>query len=151
MGTSSLTGNDTVTINGRNLTDFGDGDILDITFPNELVAVKKGKNQNSIFAYSEDGTLVNVSIRLIRSSPDDKFINSLRITMKQDFSAFSLITADFVKRVGDGLGNVSREIYALTGGVFAKESDTKSNTSGDTDQAVSIYNFTFTNGEKTIA
>ena len=151
MAVNSLTGADTVQINDRVFADFGDGDIVTITYPNELVTVKTGKNGNSIYAFNETGKQVDVEIRVLRSSPDDKFLNSIKIGMERDFAAFSLLTGEFVKRVGDGDGNVSREIYTLSGGVFSQSVDTKSNVEGDTDQSISLYRLKFTNAPKSIA
>ena len=151
MATSSLTGSDTVTINDRVFADFGDGDIVTLTYPNELVTPKTGKNGNSIYAFNETGRQADVEIRVLRASPDDKFLNSIKLGMESDFAAFTLLTGQFVKRVGDGLGNVSNEIYNLSGGVFSQSVDTKSNVEGDTEQALSIYRIKFTNAPKSIA
>jgi len=150
MATSSLTGADTVQINDRVFNDFGDGDIVTISYPNELVSVKTGKNGNSIYAFNETGRQVDVEIRVLRASPDDKFLNSIKLGMERDFSAFSLLSGEFVKRVGDGLGNVSREVYSLSGGVFTQSVDTKSNVEGDTEQSISLYRLKFTNAPKSI-
>jgi hypothetical protein len=151
MAVNSLTGADTVQINDRVFADFGDGDIVTITYPNELVTVKTGKNGNSIYAFNETGKQVDVEIRVLRASPDDKFLNSIKLGMERDFAAFSLLTGEFVKRVGDGDGNVNREIYTLSGGVFSQSVDTKSNVEGDTDQSISLYRLKFTNAPKSIA
>ena len=151
MPTSSLTGKDTVTIDGRVFEDFGDGDIATLTYPNELVSVKTGKNGNSIFAFNETGRQADVEIRVLRASPDDKFLNSKKLVMEGDFPAFTTLTGEFVKRVGDGLGGVSREIYTLSGGIFSQSVDTKANVEGDTEQALSVYRFKFTNAPKSIA
>jgi hypothetical protein len=151
MAVNSLTGADTVQLNDRVFADFGDGDIVTITYPNELVTVKTGKNGNSIYAFNETGKQVDVEIRVLRSSSDDKFLNSIKLGMERDFAAFALLTGEFVKRVGDGDGNVSREIYTLSGGVFSQSVDTKSNVEGDTDQSISVYRLKFTNAPKSIA
>lgn len=151
MTTSTLSGSDTIQINERVFADFGDGDVVTITYPNELVAVKTGKNGNSIYAFNETGKQVDVEIRVLRASPDDKFLNSIKLEMKRDFAAFSLLSGEFVKRIGDGKSNVSREIYSLSGGIFSQSVDAKSNVEGDTDQAISLYRLKFTNAPKSIA
>lgn len=151
MATNSLTGNDTLQINDRVLVDFGDGDIATLAYPNELVSVKTGKNGNSIYAFNETGKQVDVEIRVLRGSPDDKFFNSLKLGMQSDFPAFTLLTGEFVKRVGDGLGNVNREIYSLSGGIFSQSVDSQANVEGDTEQAIAIYRLKFTNAPKSIA
>jgi hypothetical protein len=151
MATNTLTGSDTITINDRVLTDFGDGSVVNITFPNELVAVKTGKNGNAIYSLNETGRQADVELRILRGSEDDKFLNSLKINMESDIAAFTLLSGEFVKRIGDGLGNVNREIITLSGGVFSQNNDTQSNVEGDTEQALTVYRLRFSNGNKAIA
>jgi hypothetical protein len=150
MSTKSLSGKDTITINDRVLVDFADGDSAVLTFPNEIMNVKTGKNGNSIYAYNETGKQVDVDLRIILGSSDDKFLNSLFANMKQDPPSFILMTGEFVKRVGDGSGNVNRNIYSLSGGVFRQEIDVKENVEGDTEQSVALYRLRFTNAPRSI-
>lgn len=151
MATNTLTGNDTITINDRVLTDFGDGSVVAITFPNELVAVKTGKNGNAVYSLNETGRQGDVELRILKGSSDDKFLNSLKLSMEADIASFALLSGEFVKRIGDGLGGVSREITSLNGGIFTQSIDTQSNVEGDTEQALSVYRLRFSNGTKTIA
>lgn len=151
MPTASLTGKDTVIMGGRTFVDFGDGDIFTLTFPNELVGVKTGKNGNSIYAFNETGKQADAEIRILRGSPDDKFLNSNLLEMERDFASYTLLTGELNKRVGDGLGNVTNEIYTLSGGVILQKVDVKSNVEGDTEQSISLYRLKFTNAPKSIA
>ena len=151
MATRTQTGNDTITINNRVLTDFGDGSVVSITFPNELVAVKTGKNGNAIYSLNETGRQADVELRILRGSSDDKFLNSIKLSMQSDIAAFTLLNGEFVKRIGDGFGGVSREIISLSGGVFSQSNDTQSNVEGDTEQALTVYRLKFSNGSKSIA
>ena len=148
--TVSLTGADTLVIGGRVIANVADGDYASITYPNDLVNVKTGKGGNSIYAFNNTGMQVDVTIRLIRSAPDDVFLNDLLQKMKQDFAAFVLLGAYMVKRVGNGLGGISSDTYILSGGVFVKQVEGKSNAEGDTDQSVSIYHLKFTNSDRAI-
>ncbi len=151
MPTASLTGKDTIIIGGRTLVDFGDGDIFTLTFPNELVGVKTGKSGNSIYALNETGKEADAEIRVLRGSSDDKFLNSNLLDMLRDFASYTLLTGELNKRVGDGLGNVTNEIYTLSGGVVLQNVDVKSNVEGDTEQSISLYRLKFTNAPKSIA
>jgi hypothetical protein len=141
----SLTGNDTTVINGRVLTNFGDADSASITYPNEIAAVKTGKNGNAIFAENKMGLQAEVILRLIRGSADDIFLNSILATQIADFASFILLVGQFVKRVGDGQGNVSNDTYFVNGGIFQKQVEAKSNVEGDTEQSLSIYHLKFAN------
>jgi len=61
-----------------------------------------------------------------------------------------LLTANFTKRIGDGLGNVGNAVYSMEGGVIYQQVDAKENSEGDTDNAVSVYRLRFANGDKSI-
>src|SRR3990167_3290458 len=111
MATLAMTGQDTIKVNGRNLTDLPDGDVAVLTFPNDLAAVKTGKNGNSIYALNESGKQAELVLRLIRGSSDDKFMNNLRANMKNNFPSFVLMDAEFVKQLGDGSGKVTKDVY----------------------------------------
>ena len=151
MGISALTGNDTIEIGGILLNDFGDGDVANFTYPNELVTPKTGKNGNSIYAFNETGKQVDLVLRVLVGSPDDKRLNSLKVAMESDFPSFTLLDGNFVKRIGDGSGNVSNVSMTTSGGTFTKGIDGKSNAEGDTEQAIATYNFKFTNSKRKIA
>lgn len=147
----ALTGSDVITINGRILADLIDGDTVMVDFPNDIGAVKTGKNGNSIFAFNATGQNATTQIRLVLGSADDKFMQSLLASWIKDPSAFSLITAQFIKKTGDGAGNVASVIYDLTGGVFAKTPVAKTNVEGDTEQSVVVWNLTFSKGTRRVS
>jgi len=147
----SLSGNDTIILSGRQLTAFADGDIGTLTFPNETGVLKPGKNGNTLIAYSAMGNLVEGTLRILRGSADDAFINSLQILFFQDPPSFPLITLQLVKRIGDGQGNVKSDVYLCTGGVPTMIPEVKSNIEGETDQGVTIWKFKFAVGQRSIS
>lgn len=151
MPTTSITGKDTIIINDITLADFGDGDVMTLDYPNELVSLKTGKNGNSIYNFNETGEQVDATLRILRGSPNDKALNSLLLSMKQDFPSFVLLTGQVIKRIGDGAGNINREIYNLSGGVFSQNVNTKENVEGDTEASIAVYNLKFSNAPKSIA
>jgi hypothetical protein len=151
MATISLTGADTISIDGVPLVNLADGDVAVLTYPNSLTETKKGKNGNAIISRNETGDIAELVIRILRASPDDKTLNSRMIAMEQEFASFVTLTADLVKKMGDGAGNVSNDIFALSGGSFSKKIETTSNVEGNTDQAVAIYTMTFVNSSRAIA
>lgn len=148
--TVSLTGSDTLKLNLRVLADVADGDFATLTFPNDLADLKTGKNGNSIYAFNETGRQVELVIRVIRGSADDKWLLNQLNVMKNDFASFVLLNGEFIKRVGDGAGNITSDTYLLTGGIFSKNIETKSNAEGDTEQSVSVYTLRFANCDRTI-
>ncbi len=136
---TSLTGNDTLIINGFNLIDLADGDNSTLTHPNELMTVKTGKNGNTLYAYNGSGNQGELTVRLVRGSASDRFMNSLMKQMKLDPALFTLLRGTFIKRTGNGFGLITNDTYVLVGGVFSKQVDVKSNAEGDTEQSVSVY------------
>lgn len=146
--TVSLTGSDTLIIGGRVISDVADGSWAHLTYPNTLVEAKTGKNGNSIYALNSMGLLADVEVRVIRASDDDIWLNAKLAAMKADFSSFVLFQGQMIKRVGDGMGNLSYDTYLLDGGVFSTQVEVLSNAEGNTDQSVSVYKFRFTNADR---
>lgn len=151
MATVSMTGADTIKINNRVLNDLADGDCINLEYPNELASVKTGKNGNSLYAVNESGKQSEVTLRVVRGSSDDKFLLNLLAAQKNNFAGFVLMIGEFVKRSGDGLGNVASDTYIMSGGIFAKEVPGKSNVEGDTEQSISVYSIKFANAPRVIA
>lgn len=149
-GTVSLTGNDTIVIGGFNLVDLADGDVGKLTFPNDLANLKTGKNGNSIYALNASGQQAEVELRVIRASRSDKFLQSILQSMVSNFAAFVLLDGQFVKRSGDGQGNISYDTYILSGGIFVRNVDAKENVEGDTEQSISLFRLKFANAPRAI-
>lgn len=143
MPTVSLTGNDTLVIAGLVISDMADGDWFTLTYDNDLANVKRGKNGNAIYAENAMGLVGSGVLRVLRGSGDDKALDAMLQQQLQDFSAFQLLDGQFVKRVGDGVGNVAGDTGRMAGGVFKRGVDSKSNAEGDTEQSVSLYRFEF--------
>jgi hypothetical protein len=143
MSAIALSGNDTVTINNQVLTDFADGNCVELTFSNDIANVKTGKNANSIFGLNETGNQGEVKLRMIRGSADDLFLNNLLLQQQANFAGTVLMTGEFIKQMGDSLGNVTADTYILSGGVFTKIPEAKTNAEGETEQSLTIYTLKF--------
>lgn len=148
MPTYSLSGNDTTQIAGRTLSNFGDADTVKLSFPNELVGIKTGKNGNTIYNLNATGQQVDLELRILRGTADDRFLNALLVLMLADLPSFPLMPGYFVKRIGNGIGGVRRDTYLLSGGVFVKNVDAAENVEGATDPAISLYRLKFGNGQR---
>lgn len=135
-GSVSLTGSDVVTINGRVFHDFANGDVAKLTFDGDLVRVQPSKNGNVIYALDVAGLMSKLELKLLLGSSDDRYINSLLASQVQDLSSFILAVGSFVKRVGNGQGQVTNVIYNTIGGVVSKFPEAKTNTAGDTEQSI---------------
>lgn len=150
MATVAMSGNDTISINNRVLTDLADAMVVELTYPNDIASVKTGKNGNSIYGLNESGKQCEVKIRVIRGSADDKYLNGVLSQQGQNFAGFPLMIAQFIKKIGDGQGNITSDIYVLSGGVFTKFVEGKSNVEGDTEQSISIYTLKFSNSPRAL-
>ncbi len=146
----TVTSNDTLTLNGHVFADLSLDDVTTVSFPNDSITRKSGKNGNTIFAQNASGANADVVLRLNRGSSDDQFMQAIISQAPQDFPSTVLLTGTFVKRLGDGLGNVVSDVYTLSGGVISRQVDGKENVSGDTSQGEAIYNLKFANAARSL-
>ena len=146
----TVTGNDTLVLNGNVFTALATDDVTAIAFPNELVNIKTGKGGNSIAALNQQGKNGVATIKVLRGSADDQFLNNILQGMLQNFVGTALISGSFTKRLGNGNGNIAYDVYNLAGGIISKTPEGKENTSGDTTQAETIYTIKFTSCTRSI-
>jgi hypothetical protein len=150
MSSVAMSGDDTAILNNHVFNDLADGDCIAITFPTEKANLKTGKNGNTIFGLNEGGKQCEMVLRVIRGSQDDKFLNQLSSDQDADFAGFVTMQGEFIKKVGDGAGNRTSDTYIVSGGVFNKNVEAKSNVEGDTEQSVSIYHLKFSKGTRVL-
>lgn len=150
MAKIALSGNDTVTINNQVLADFADGTCVELTFPNEIANVKTGKNGNAIFGLNASGVQAEAKLRMVRGGADDKFLLGLLTQQNANFAGAVLIQGTFIKKLGDGAGNVTSDTYILSGGIFVKIPEGKTNVEGETEQSVAIYALKFSQAIRVI-
>lgn len=150
MATVASSGNDALTLNNYIFSGLADGNVVELTYPNDIAAIKVGKNGNSLFALNESGKAADMTIRVIRASADDVFLQGLMSQQQQNFAGFVLLTGSFVKLMGDGQGNVVKDTYVLGGGVFSKLPEAKSNVEGDVEQDVVIWHLKFSSSPRAL-
>lgn len=150
MATVAMSGNDAITVNNYLFTGLAEGNVVELTYAAEIAQVKTGKNGNSLYGLNETGKQCEVKIRVVRHSADDKFLQALLNLQIANFAGFPLMIANFTKRIGDGQGNVGSDIYILSGGIFVKQVEGKSNTDGDVEQSVAIYMLKFSNSPRAL-
>lgn len=150
MATVAMSGSDTLVINNHVFTDFADGNVAELTFPNDIGNVKTGKNGNSIYGLNESGRQCELKIRVVRASADDKFLNGLLNSQNLNFAGTVLLSGVFTKKIGDGGGKINSDTYVLGGGIFTKQVEGKTNTEGDVDQSVAMYTIKFSNAPRSI-
>lgn len=150
MSTVSMSGSDAITINGHIFNDLADQNCVELDFPNDIASSKTGKNGNSIYVLNQTGKVVDVKMRIIRASNDDKFLLNLLSQQNLGFASFVLMFGTFVKKIGDGLGNVTSDTYILSGGLFVKNVPGKDNVEGDIESGVAMYSLRFTNAPRVL-
>jgi hypothetical protein len=150
MSTIALSGSDTVMINNRIFSDLADGNCVELTFPNDIANVKTGKNGNSIYGLNETGKQCEVKLRVVRGSSDDKFLNGLLAQQQANFASSVLLIGSFIKKLGDGQGNVTSDTYIMSGGIFTKIPEAKTNVDGESEQSVAMYTMKYSNAPRVI-
>lgn len=146
----AYTSADIIEINGRQLTGLADGDCVVITFPNELSAIKTGKNGNNIASHNETGRNAEIALRIIKGCSDDKFLASLVNAWKDRLDSFEPMTASFSKLITVD-GGKTTETITCDFGIPVKDVETKENVEGDTEQAVSIYSLRFGDHKRSLS
>lgn len=146
----ALTGKDITILNDRIFNDLATAETVHIEFPNDLVDGKTGKNGNTVYAFNATGLVVNVTLRLILGSADDKFMNAQRANYINDPAGYILLQERFIKNVGDGKSNKTPIIYQLNGGVISKMTEGRENVEGDIEQAIAIYLIKFANSARLV-
>ncbi len=150
MPSIALSGADTVNLNNRVFADFAEGNIAELTFPNEIANVKTGKNGNSIYSLNESGRQAEFKLRLLRGSGDDKFLLGLLNSQQNNFAGSVLLIGRFIKKIGDGKGKITNDTYICSGGIFTKIPEAKTNVDGEAEQSVVVYTFKFSNAPRTL-
>lgn len=150
MSAVALSGSDTINLNNQVLSDLADGNCVELTFPNDIANVKTGKNGNSIYGLNESGKQCEVKLRVLRGSTDDKFLNNLLVQQQANFAGTVLLIGQFIKKIGDGQGNITSDTYIMSGGVFVKQVEGKTNVEGETDQSIAMYTIRFSNAPRAL-
>jgi len=150
MASVALSGNDTISLNNYVFSDLADGNAVELTFPSDIAQVKTGKNGNSIYGLNETGRQCEMKIRLLRGSADDQFMQNLLNQQMANFAGTVLLQGQFVKKLGDGKGNITSDTYIVGGGVFTKQIEGKMNVEGDTEQSIAIYMMKFSNAPRVL-
>jgi hypothetical protein len=151
MSSAALSGNDTININGTIINDLADGNCVELTFASDIANVKTGKNGNSIYGLNFTGNQCEVKLRVIRGSAGDNFLNGLLAQQQANFAGFPLMIGQFIKKIGDGAGNITSDTYILSGGVFTKIPEAKTSAEGDVEQSIALYHLKFSNSPRVLS
>jgi len=150
MPSIAMTGSDSITINNRVFSSLATGTCLELTYPNDIASVKTGKDGNSIYGLNETGKQCEVKIHVIRGSQDDKFLNNLLTQQNANFAGFPLMIGQFIKKIGDGQANITSDTYIMSGGVFTKIPEARTNVEGEAEQSIAVYTLKFSNAPRVL-
>lgn len=146
----AYTGSDILEFNGSLITNVANGDVVTITYPNELMGMVTGKNGNSVAVHNEMGREADVVIRVIKGSPDDKRLNGYVTAWKNRLDTFEPLSATFTKVITVD-GGITNEVTTLRFGVPVKPVETRENVEGDVEQAIAVYSFRFADSDRALA
>src|SRR5690606_14326038 len=115
-----------VLINGYEIRDWADGaDVLKLEFAKAAGEMKMGSNGSGVFVANADRS-ATLTLKLKQHSPDNKFLNKLRVLQDSNLKAFLPLTLE----VRDLL---NEDLVSATKGYFTtRPSYTRGNAVNDT-------------------
>ena len=125
------------------LSDFADGGVAELAAPNELATVTTGYNGNGLGAHNEPGRQRTLTLRLVKASGDDKRLNETFELWKKRDLRFKPISAKFTKNVGHSNGSITQDTTECYFGLPTGAPVSLTDTTGNTEQSVSVYTITF--------
>lgn len=146
----AYTSHDIIEIDGEVVVALGDGDTATISYPNDIMAMKTGKNGNTVAAHNEMGREAELVLRVIKGSYDDKRINSKVIKWKARADDFEPIKGTFTKVIRTDTG-ITNEVTTLKFGIPVRVVETRENVEGDTEQCFSQYTIRFGDSNRALA
>lgn len=117
-GIAGVSGNDILTIDGTVITGHGSGDAYKLEPQGPISDMKVSKDGNSIYALAYTGIKCKLTVILIRGSADHIAMNGLLQSWIASPNSFALLNAEYIKATGNGKGDVTNEVYVLSGGTF---------------------------------
>lgn len=132
------------------LSDLADGTVAELSAPNELSATTTGYNGNSLGAHNEPGRQRECTLRIVKGSGDDKRLNKAYNMWKNRDMRFKPLEMTFVKNIGHGDGSITKDTVECYFGLPAGQPTPMTDTTGNTEQVVSIYMLRFGNSERSM-
>lgn len=150
----AYTANDTLIVKDYQgefiLSDLADGTVAELSAPNELSATTTGYNGNSLGAHNEPGRQRECTLRIVKGSADDKRLNKAYNMWKNRDMRFKPLNMTFVKNIGHGDGTITKDTVECYFGLPAGQPTQMTDTTGNTEQVVSIYMLRFGNSERSM-
>ena len=132
------------------LSDFADGTVAELSAPNELSAITTGYNGNSLGAHNEPGRQRDLTLRVVKGSSDDKRLNANYNLWKNRDRKFKPLSIDFTKNIAHSDGSVTNDRVSCFFGLPTGQPTQMTDTTGNTEQVVSVYTIRFGNSERSM-
>lgn len=132
------------------LSDFADGAVAELSAPNELSTITTGYNGNSLGAHNEPGRQRQLTLRLVKGSSDDKRFNKNINLWKDRSLQFKPLRATFTKNVAHEDGSITYDTVECYFGLPAGQPVQTTDTTGATEQVVSVYTINFGNSQRSM-
>ena len=143
MANVLLVGRDSVIFDGQDITkDLVDGDVVTIAPQGALNNVASTYGGKMIVAEDRNGQIHTMTMRLMRGSEMDQWLQSRYQEYHNDSPTFKTLNGSATQRIGDGDGNVITNTFAINNAVFSQSPvNATINTNGSTEQLVRQYEF----------
>ncbi len=132
------------------LTDYANGNVAELSTPNELSSMTTGYNGNGLAAHNEPGRQRVLTLRLVKGSGQDRRLNETFELWKKRDGRFKPLKAACTKNIGHGDGSITHDTTTVFFGIPGNAPTTFINTEGDIEQLVSIFTFNFADYERTL-
>lgn len=149
-GIDVFTGQDLIEVDGKVINDFANGKCCEVRYPNDIANIETGKDRNSIITLVANGERANMTLRLMIGNNTDQYLSLKLSQFVNGPASYVGITAKLVKMIGDGTGQTKKLTWNLENGVITKNVEGETDTTGDVEQGVAVYNISFTRGTRTI-
>ncbi len=114
-------GSTSLILNGRSYTSFGEGDSIELTFPNNIAERNIGEGEVVNINERLDRNVAELTVRLMRKTDDDIAMSALA-----NASPIVVIEGSFTENyIADNVEGI--ETYAITGGNIMKHPDKQIN------------------------
>jgi len=124
----------------RMFADFANGNFLTLDFGNQISTKEMGRG-GTIIAYNSNQEQATLTVRLVKASPDDLYLNGVLSDYKRSPETFVLFTGSLSISNNDGSGSATMENFLLTEGCFINQPNFTTDSGGDVEGGVAVWIF----------
>jgi hypothetical protein len=143
----TYSGNDVIEIDDRLITDFADGDVAVLTFPNQKISKFSGDEGNTITVENANGRQAQLQLRILQNSRDYQYLKLRMSQQDADLVSMAKLTARFTKITGDENGKTTKDVVSCYGGNFVNNVQLTKGKNGNVEAGVAIFAILFSRAE----